>query len=274
MTASTSASSGTIASVVMSPALPKSSSNAARTIGSIISRIATAPLFSPQGQHTFDCAARPPGDGGIDGDLVRHGFERMPNFRQGDALHVRAQVKLRSLVGLSARPLPEKSASASPDTRIGYRVERPDGAADVGEEFGGVDLRAQAAGVDEDDFARDRLEGGAEMLHRLDGDGPVAGRVDAERGELGEIDSLAIIGDHDDVDAADAEHHRRAVISLDAAAHRTIGDEPAISQAYDLAGQRERAAAHRRVGLPAQGQSRFNPDPSAHSVLHRFGVTN
>jgi hypothetical protein len=40
-------------------------------------------------------------------------------------------------------------------------------------EFGGVDLRAQGAGVDEDDLSGDRLEGGAEMLHRLDRDGAV-----------------------------------------------------------------------------------------------------
>src|SRR4029077_11026850 len=31
------------------------------------------------------------------------------------------------------------------------RVERPDGAANPGEELGGVDLRAERAGVDEDD---------------------------------------------------------------------------------------------------------------------------
>ena len=29
------------------------------------------------------------------------------------------------------------------------------------------------------------------MLHRLDSDGAIAGRVDAERGELGEINGLA-----------------------------------------------------------------------------------
>jgi nicotinate-nucleotide pyrophosphorylase len=29
------------------------------------------------------------------------------------------------------------------------------------------------------------------MLHRFDCDGAIAGRVDAERGELGEIDGLA-----------------------------------------------------------------------------------
>src|ERR1700730_1250138 len=75
------------------------------------------------------------------------------------------------------------------------RVEGPDRAADPGEELGGVDLRAQGAGVDEDDSAGDRLEGGAEMLHRLDRDGAVAGQVDAERGELAEIDGLPVIGD-------------------------------------------------------------------------------
>jgi len=41
------------------------------------------------------------------------------------------------------------------------------------------------------------------MLHRLDRDGAVAGRVDAERGELAEIDGLAVIGDHYDVAAFD-----------------------------------------------------------------------
>jgi hypothetical protein len=64
-------------------------------------------------------------------------------------------------------------------------------AAHFGEEFGSVDFRAHGAGVDEDDFAGDRFEGGAEMLHRFDSDGPVVGRVDAERGELAEIDGLA-----------------------------------------------------------------------------------
>ena len=47
--------------------------------------------------------------------------------------------------------------------RIGDRVEGPDGTKDLGEELRGIDLRARGAGVDEDDFARDRLEGGAEM---------------------------------------------------------------------------------------------------------------
>src|SRR6266446_4318666 len=119
--------------------------------------------------------------------------------------------------------------------RIGHRVEGPDRAADPGEELGGVDVRAQGAGVDEDDLAGDRFEGGAEMLHRLDRDGAVVPRVDAERAELGEIDGLAVIGDDDDVDAADSEDHRGAVIALDPPAHWTIGDETAVGQAHDLA---------------------------------------
>src|SRR4029077_561759 len=92
ITASTVASSGTIASVVMSPARPRSSSNAARTIGSMISRIVIPRLRSAQGEHAFDGAARPLGDRGIDRDLVGYGFERAPDLRQGDALHVRAQI--------------------------------------------------------------------------------------------------------------------------------------------------------------------------------------
>src|SRR5712671_4166310 len=75
------------------------------------------------------------------------------------------------------------------------RVEGPDGVADLRKELGGADFRAERAGVDEDDLAGDRLEGGAEMLHRLDRDGPVAGRFDAERGEPAEIDGLTVIGD-------------------------------------------------------------------------------
>jgi nicotinate-nucleotide pyrophosphorylase (carboxylating) len=71
------------------------------------------------------------------------------------------------------------------------RVKEPDWAAHFGEEFRSVDFRAERAGVDEYDRAGDRLEGGAEMLLRLDRDGAVAGRVDAERGELAEIDGLA-----------------------------------------------------------------------------------
>jgi hypothetical protein len=64
--------------------------------------------------------------------------------------------------------------------RVGDRVERPDRAADFREELGGVDLRAQGAGVDEHDLTGDRLERGSEMLHRLDRDGAVPGRVDAQ----------------------------------------------------------------------------------------------
>src|SRR5713101_3118575 len=45
------------------------------------------------------------------------------------------------------------------------RVEGPDRAADPGEELGRVDLRAQGAGVEKDDLASNRFEGGAEMLH-------------------------------------------------------------------------------------------------------------
>src|SRR5438034_5265565 len=106
-------------------------------------------------------------------------------------------------------------------------VERPDRAAHLVKEFRRVDLGAQGAGIDEDDLARDRLEGGAEMLHRLDRDGAVARRVEAQRGELPEIDRLAVIGDDDDVDAADPEHHRRPVIAFDPAAHRAMRDKPA-----------------------------------------------
>src|SRR6266403_1475420 len=40
-------------------------------------------------------------------------------------------------------------------------VERPDRAADLVEQFGRVVLRAQGAGIDQDNLARDRLEGGA-----------------------------------------------------------------------------------------------------------------
>jgi len=42
--------------------------------------------------------------------------------------------------------------------------EQPDRAAVSGEELRVADLRAERAGVDEDDFAIDRLERGAEML--------------------------------------------------------------------------------------------------------------
>src|SRR5262245_33373698 len=92
MTASTSACSGTIASVVMSPARPRSSSKAARTIGSMIRRNATAGLRSAQLQHALDGAACPRCDRRLNGNLMGHGFERVADLRQGDALHVRAQI--------------------------------------------------------------------------------------------------------------------------------------------------------------------------------------
>src|SRR5215813_1339364 len=92
MTASTSACSGTIASVVMSPALPRSSSKAARTIGSMISRSVIARLRSAEFQHALDRAARPRSDCGLDGNLMSHGLERVADLRQRNALHMRAQI--------------------------------------------------------------------------------------------------------------------------------------------------------------------------------------
>src|SRR5438034_244274 len=136
MTASTVASAGTIASVVMSPARPRSSSNAVRTIGSMISRIVDMPphppadagpslspptrgegirslprpasgervevrgvrarqsedIVSPHRQHALDRAPCPLGDRRVDGDLVSHGFEAVPDLWQGDPLHMWAEV--------------------------------------------------------------------------------------------------------------------------------------------------------------------------------------
>src|SRR5690349_5613144 len=89
MAASTVASSGTTASVVMSPARPRSSSKAARTIGSMISRTG---LPSTDRQHALDGAAGALGDGRIDGDLMGHRFEAVADLGQGDPLHVRAQI--------------------------------------------------------------------------------------------------------------------------------------------------------------------------------------
>ena len=49
-------------------------------------------------------------------------------------------------------------------------MDRP---AHIGEQLRRVDLRAQRAGIRQDDRAGDRLEGGAEMLHRFDRDGRI-----------------------------------------------------------------------------------------------------
>src|SRR6516165_11654775 len=91
ISASATAPRGTIASVVMSPARPRSSISAARTIGSM-SRRSTVRRSSAQRHHALDGAARRLGDGRVDGDLVRHSFERAPDLRQRDALHVRAEI--------------------------------------------------------------------------------------------------------------------------------------------------------------------------------------
>src|ERR1700722_8236695 len=88
---------------------------------------------------------------------------------------------------------------------------------------------AQGASVDEEDLAGDRLERRPEMLHRLDADGRITGRIDTKRGELRQVDGLAVIADHDDVDAADAKHHRRPVIAFEPAAHRAVGNEFAVA---------------------------------------------
>src|SRR4029453_13266893 len=76
------------------------------------------------------------------------------------------------------------SIRVTPEVSLFDRVERPDWAANLVEQFRRVVLRAQGTGIDQDDLARDRLEGGPEMLHRLDADRRVAGRVDAQGGEL------------------------------------------------------------------------------------------
>src|SRR5215472_16082352 len=91
ISASATASRGTIPSLVMSPARPRSSISAARTIGSM-SRRSTVRRSSAQRHHALDGAARRFGDRRVDGDLVGHGFERAPDLRQRDALHVRAEI--------------------------------------------------------------------------------------------------------------------------------------------------------------------------------------
>ncbi len=83
ITASTCAARGTIASLVISPARPRSSSNAARTIGSMISRIAIAGALarlSAERQHAFDRLTRAISDRRVDRDLVGHRFKRMPDL--------------------------------------------------------------------------------------------------------------------------------------------------------------------------------------------------
>jgi hypothetical protein len=58
------------------------------------------------------------------------------------------------------------------------------------------------------------------------------------KGELGKIDGLAVVGDHDDADVADAKHHRGAEVALDPppiGPYRAVGDEPTVSQDMSLA---------------------------------------
>ena len=59
--------------------------------------------------------------------------------------------------------LPRSREGQGGGVPVGDRVERPNRAADPREELWRLDLRAQGAGVDEDDSAGDRVEGGAEM---------------------------------------------------------------------------------------------------------------
>src|SRR5215470_11317958 len=95
-------------------------------------------------------------------------------------------------------PWRERNRFTSGGARVLYRVQRPDRATNFGEKFGRVVDLTQSDGVDEDHLARERLEGGAEMLHRFDRNRCVAGRINAERGELAEIGRLPVVGDHDD----------------------------------------------------------------------------
>src|SRR5216683_5895118 len=151
--------------------------------------------------------------------------------------------RMRDPSGTSPAPSTSKKISVP---RIRARMKMPsetsaDGIEGVdrppylGEKLRRIDLRAERAGIHQHDLSRDRLEGGAEMVHGLDRDRPVARGVDAQRGELAEIVGLAVVGDENDVDAADPEHQGGAVVPRHAAAHRPSAHELAIGDASDLA---------------------------------------
>jgi hypothetical protein len=106
---------------------------------------------------------------------------RDPTRRRADRPRpIRNHLSRRSAQGQGAGGMNATAPSTRLGTRVRDRVERPYRAADFGEELRGYRSPRQGAGIAEDDFAGDRLEGGAEPLHRLDRDCAVARRVDAE----------------------------------------------------------------------------------------------
>ncbi|KZS00531.1 Uncharacterized protein APZ42_003139, partial [Daphnia magna] len=134
---------------------------------------------------------------------------------------------------------------------VGDLVQRPDRPVGVLEGEGLEVLRAQGVRIDHDHLAGDRLEGRPEVVHRLHRHRGLARRIDAQRRVLPEVQGLAVVGDEDDVDAADPEDHAEAVLAPHAAAHRAIGPDLAVIDDADLAGQRQRPAALGRVPLAA-----------------------
>ena len=112
------------------------------------------------------------------------------------------------------------------------------------------------------------------MLHRLDDQRRFPGRIDAERGELGEVGRLAVMGDDDDLDVVDPQQRGEPIIAPGAAGHRAVADEMAVGQRHDMGVEIERPAAHRWINLAAELDPAAIADADRLGGQRRLGITD
>lgn len=113
----------------------------------------------------------------------------------------------------------------------------------------------EGSAVADDDFARNRLKRGTEVLHGFDHQKAQGGRLNAEGTDLHQIEHLAGLGDDQNINALHAENGGGAEAVGDAAKDGAISGVAAIGEVDDLACQMKWAAAKAGVLFAAQRKS-------------------
>src|SRR6478609_4696607 len=92
----------------------------------------------------------------------------------------------------------------------------------------------QRTRIADDNSTRDRLEGSAEMLHRLQRHDGFLFWNDAECLELLQVQHLAPLGRDENVDVGDAKNYRCAEGEMQASDHRSVADKVSVRSTGSL----------------------------------------
>ncbi len=122
--------------------------------------------------------------------------------------------------------------------------------------------RAKGAAIADDDLSRDRFEGSAKMLHRLERDDALAVRLDAKRLELLQVQYLLSDSDEQDLDAGNAQNGGRAIRAVQPAEDRSVPYEMAVTDRDQLTFEHQGATAESSVDLAADSKADFLTDRS------------